>query len=111
MTSSQTCRRGWSSAAAMLLAVLPICAIEQGRPNGYHTAVSQGSAASCDAGVSRHSVRAASSTVPADSTTSAVAVPNAHAGMTWIPGGRFWMGTDHMEDAKPVHEVEIKGFW
>jgi formylglycine-generating enzyme required for sulfatase activity len=33
------------------------------------------------------------------------------AGMVWIPGGRFWMGTDHMEDAQPVHEVEVKGFW
>jgi formylglycine-generating enzyme required for sulfatase activity len=33
------------------------------------------------------------------------------AGMVWIPGGRFWMGTDHMEDARPVHQVEVKGFW
>jgi formylglycine-generating enzyme len=31
--------------------------------------------------------------------------------MAWIPGGRFWMGTNHMEDAQPVHEVEVKGFW
>jgi formylglycine-generating enzyme len=32
-------------------------------------------------------------------------------GMVWIPGGRFWMGTNHMEDAQPVHPVEVKGFW
>jgi formylglycine-generating enzyme len=31
--------------------------------------------------------------------------------MVWIPGGRFWMGTSQMEDAQPVHQVEVKGFW
>jgi len=31
--------------------------------------------------------------------------------MVWIPGGRFWMGTNHLEDAQPVHQVEVKGFW
>jgi formylglycine-generating enzyme required for sulfatase activity len=31
--------------------------------------------------------------------------------MVWIPGGQFWMGTDHLEDARPVHQVEVQGFW
>jgi formylglycine-generating enzyme required for sulfatase activity len=31
--------------------------------------------------------------------------------MVWIPGGRFWMGSNHMEDAQPLHEVEVNGFW
>src|SRR5215813_5591545 len=37
----------------------------------------------------------------------------APAGMIWIPGGRFWMGTaeDHMQDARPCHRVHVDGFW
>jgi formylglycine-generating enzyme len=33
--------------------------------------------------------------------------------MVWIPGGRFYMGTDdpRFPDARPVHEVEVDGFW
>jgi len=34
-------------------------------------------------------------------------------GMTWIPGGQFWMGTadDHMADARPWHRVYVDGYW
>jgi formylglycine-generating enzyme len=34
-------------------------------------------------------------------------------GMTWIPGGEFWMGTtaDQMPDAHPWHRVYVDGFW
>jgi sulfatase modifying factor 1 len=34
-------------------------------------------------------------------------------GMSWIPGGTFWMGCDHpgMEDARPYHLVYVDGFW
>lgn len=36
----------------------------------------------------------------------------APAGMVWIPGGKFLMGSrDGQEDEKPVHEVELPGFW
>jgi formylglycine-generating enzyme required for sulfatase activity len=37
----------------------------------------------------------------------------APAGMVWIPGGQFWMGTeeDHMPDARPLHPVYVDGFW
>jgi len=33
--------------------------------------------------------------------------------MVWIPAGTFKMGTDDPDfpDAKPVHEVTVKGFW
>ena len=33
--------------------------------------------------------------------------------MVWIPGGRFFMGTDdrRFADTRPVHEVELDGFW
>jgi formylglycine-generating enzyme required for sulfatase activity len=35
------------------------------------------------------------------------------AGMTWIPGGQFWMGTteDQMTDARPWHRVYVDGYW
>ncbi|MBI2823657.1 MAG: formylglycine-generating enzyme family protein [Planctomycetia bacterium] len=42
--------------------------------------------------------------------------------MVWVPGGVFWMGTedpttmvcggnDPMPDARPLHRVEVDGFW
>ena len=32
--------------------------------------------------------------------------------MRWIPGGRFLMGSeDFYPDERPVHEVEVDGFW
>jgi formylglycine-generating enzyme required for sulfatase activity len=36
-----------------------------------------------------------------------------HAGMVWIQGGEFWMGSDerNFPDAKPVHKVYVDGFW
>jgi formylglycine-generating enzyme required for sulfatase activity len=38
---------------------------------------------------------------------------SAPVGMTWIPGGQFWMGTteDHMTDARPWHRVYVDGYW
>ncbi len=41
----------------------------------------------------------------------AVATP---AGMVWIPGGEFTMGSDEAEaraDEKPAHRVGLEGFW
>lgn len=37
----------------------------------------------------------------------------APAGMVWIPGGEFWMGSDEPEfpDARPWHRVHLDGFW
>ncbi len=34
-------------------------------------------------------------------------------GMAWVPGGRFWMGSEdeQMNDARPVHMVNLDGFW
>ena len=32
--------------------------------------------------------------------------------MAWIPGGSFAMGSDgHYAEERPVHEVEVDGFW
>jgi formylglycine-generating enzyme required for sulfatase activity len=33
--------------------------------------------------------------------------------MVWIPGGEFWMGSDHphMADARPLHRVSVHGLW
>src|ERR1041384_7286890 len=69
----------------------------------------------CDAGLSRHSLRAASVRVQDHEVIEAEAKVSAVSkhpeGMVWIPGGRFWMGNDHIEDAQPVHQVEVSGFW
>ncbi len=37
----------------------------------------------------------------------------APSGMTWVPGGEFWMGCEDcgMPDAAPVHLVSVSGFW
>ncbi len=37
----------------------------------------------------------------------------APAGMLWIPGGQFWMGSaeDRMTDARPWHRVYVDGYW
>jgi formylglycine-generating enzyme len=34
-------------------------------------------------------------------------------GMTWIPGGQFWMGSaeERMTDARPWHRVYVDGYW
>jgi formylglycine-generating enzyme len=40
--------------------------------------------------------------------------PSSPAGMVWIPGGEFTMGSDHTEakrDEKPPHPVKVDGFW
>jgi formylglycine-generating enzyme required for sulfatase activity len=36
---------------------------------------------------------------------------SAPAGMAWIPGGIFWMGSDDFDDAKPRHKVYVDGLW
>jgi formylglycine-generating enzyme required for sulfatase activity len=37
----------------------------------------------------------------------------APAGMAWVPGGQFWMGSDDptMPDTRPWHRVYVDGFW
>jgi formylglycine-generating enzyme required for sulfatase activity len=97
----------------MLLVALAIYGAAQDHAKGSQNGLPQGiQAAHCDAGISRHSVRSKSLIEAADVSAPAKAASRtAPDGMAWIPGGRFWMGTDHMEDAQPVHEVEVKGFW
>lgn len=58
-------------------------------------------------------------TIPNKSPTPTEAAP---AGMLWIPGGEFSMGSedptglphggpDRMKDARPIHRVTVDGFW
>jgi formylglycine-generating enzyme len=102
------------STRRILALLLCTCGIVMDRSAGTHRAAAQSSGPmQCDRGISRGSLRTvaaaevAEAAVPAASPSTTVA-PD---GMVWIPGGRFWMGTDHMEDAQPVHQVEVKGFW
>src|SRR5688572_10718818 len=55
----------------------------------------------------------AAPTTPAprvDATPPPEAAPD---GMTWVPGGTFWMGDADgvTADAQPVHLVTVAGFW
>jgi formylglycine-generating enzyme required for sulfatase activity len=112
MTASPTKRFKLIWPGRVLLIALGVCGIAQNRARGIQSAAPQNSPAYCDTGMSRHSLHAAS--LAETETVSVSTKAHAHnttPGMTWIPGGRFWMGTNHMEDAQPVHEVEIKGFW
>jgi sulfatase modifying factor 1 len=68
-------------------------------------------------GASNRSVAAASTLSPSTAWTPEIntgkpAEP-ASAGMIWIPGGQFWMGSDdaHMPDTKPWHRVYVDGYW
>lgn len=102
------------SAGRILLLLFCICGIAQNRSIGIQAANSQASGPmQCDTGVSRRSLHAAAVLNEA-MVAAPVAAGDSHGappGMAWIPGGRFWMGTDHMDDAQPVHQVEVKGFW
>jgi sulfatase modifying factor 1 len=102
------------SAGRISLLVLCMCVIALNRSGGTQSVSAQSSPAQCDRGISRRSLQAAAlveepeSAAPAEPGASHDVQPK---GMVRIPGGRFWMGTDHMEDAQPVHQVEVKGFW
>ncbi len=39
------------------------------------------------------------------------AAKGSNAGMKWIAGGLFTMGSDAFEDSKPIHKVTVNGFW
>ena len=102
------------STLRILLLVLCICGVALNRSAGNLKAVAPGSSLmQCDRGMSRHGLQAiatvqvAEAAVPVEATNS----KDAPVGMALIPGGRFWMGTNHMEDAQPVHQVEVKAFW
>jgi sulfatase modifying factor 1 len=42
-------------------------------------------------------------------TSDEVAAPD---GMAFVPGGRFWMGSDrHYPEERPAHPVDVDGFW
>ena len=108
--------RSFSSRVSVqrLLLLLPlICWIAQNRSSGTQSAASQSSdPIQCDTGMSRHSLHAAALLDTRDvAPTKSGGSHERRSGMAWIPGGRFWMGTDHMQDALPVHQVEVKGFW
>ena len=44
----------------------------------------------------------------------AAAPADGPAGMVWVPGGKFLMGSDHklaQENERPAHRVKVDGFW
>src|SRR5579859_2642694 len=111
MRSSQNHRYSLNWAGRIFLIALGIGGVAQDRARGNQVAIPQSSPVQCDTGVSRHSLRAAALVETISSASANAESQTARNEMVWIPGGRFWMGTDHMQDAQPVHEVEVKGFW
>src|ERR1700735_3996591 len=114
MAREKSCSSFLISAGRILELLLCICGIAMNRSAGTQNAAAQGSGPmQCDTGISRHSLHATAMVKLGDlaGPAKSVSSQDASAGMVWIPGGRFWMGTNHMEDAQPVHEVEVKGFW
>jgi formylglycine-generating enzyme len=109
---SHATRRSKFSTGRVLLLGLGICAITQNRAPTAQSSTPEGPT-QCDGGMSRRSLHTAAlvEAPDADATVESDGSRNTPAGMVWIPGGRFWMGTSHMEDAQPVHQVEVKGFW
>jgi formylglycine-generating enzyme len=89
------------------------------RGHAESATASQPAGAYCDSGIGAARSHAATSNV---ALTPAAWTPKvndskpagpAPAGMVWIPGGQFWMGTDdsHMPDTKPWHRVYVDGYW
>ena len=101
-------------AGRVLLLVLCICGIAQNRSvRSQNSSVGDSILVQCDRGISRHALQRAALVETAEVfNSSELATPQGTpAGMVWIPGGRFWMGSDRLEDAQPVHQVEVTGFW
>jgi len=112
MTALRTKNWTWIWTGRILLVGLGICGIAQNRARGNQNGIVQNNPVHCDTGVSRHSLTVASLNDVIE--VSALSKSEAHRSpdsMVWIPGGRFWMGTNHMADAQPLHEVEVTGFW
>jgi len=100
------------SAGRILVPVLCICGIAMNRSGGTRNAAAASTGPmQCDRGISRHSLYAASLVETKPSASAKTEWQSSVDGMVSIPGGRFWMGIDHMDDAQPVHQVEVKGFW
>jgi formylglycine-generating enzyme len=102
------------SAGRVLLVILGIWGLAQNRLAGTETTRPQRSTPSqCDRGVSRHSLQSRVLLAKTEnlSVQASDVSRESPPGMVWIPEGRFWMGTEHMPDAQPVHEVMVSGFW
>jgi formylglycine-generating enzyme len=112
-------RRKILGAAILCLAIAgTLYAINRSR----HQAVVNGVTASCETGIgSAHAAHTAGSNREAESigileppviNTDSAPGP-APAGMVWIPGGEFSMGSEapEMQDARPFHRVALDGYW
>ncbi len=96
--------------ASSILIPVATRAEEHGAPSGA-PGIAAAPAPHCEEGIS--SARRGAGAAPSGPAT---AVPggtacSAPAGMVWIPGGEFAMGSDQFPDARPVHRVAVDGFW
>jgi formylglycine-generating enzyme len=104
----------WLAITAVLASsiLIPVAAWaeEHAAPSGA-PGIAAGPAAHCEEGIS--SVRRGSGAAPSGPAAPAPVGTGsaAPAGMVWIPGGEFAMGSEQFPDARPVHRVAVDGFW
>jgi len=66
---------------------------------------------SCQSKTNSEAAKADSSAASTQTADNIDATQNSLDGMVWILGGIFLMGSDEFPDARPLHEVNVKGFW
>jgi formylglycine-generating enzyme required for sulfatase activity len=96
--------------ASSILIPVATRAEEHAGPSGA-PGVAAGPAPHCEEGIS--SARRGSAAAPSGPAAPAPVGTDssAAAGMVWIPGGEFAMGSEQFPDARPVHRVAVDGFW
>ena len=106
-------------APIVVTAIVALCGCSGSQPAAPKQAFEPPITEPCDTGENQ----VLASSKPADTTatppapnvesTSNDATGPAPVGMVWIAPGKFWMGADdpNQPDSKPVHEVDIDGFW
>ena len=110
-------KTGWLWAALAAVAVIGVIGLrlrETSAPLGTVTAVSTADAQSATADEPAHATALApASSGAAQGKGSHDKAPPSEAppGMVWVPGGKFWMGSQEFPDALPEHLVSVAGYW
>ena len=107
-------RTAWGFTLVSFSAVLLMCTL----PAAYGWQSGTGTHAKCLAEPPISQLRSVTVTVMKTKSTKGLASAGPKSdkpsqGMTWIPGGEFWMGSEDsmFPDARPVHQVYVDGFW
>jgi len=104
----------WLAAVAMLVSsAAPVAVAEEhAAPSGPASATAA-PAPHCEDGLSaaRRGAGAAAAGTAAQAPSGAASSAATPDGMVWVPSGEFAMGSEEFPDARPVHRVDVDGFW